>query len=76
MVLPYKSSGLHIECSSLAYGTRDSERFQTMLGGAEDRWSSPTISADWDLTGLREGAYEFRARRVRRLGSRGPGSGA
>ena len=64
LVLPYSARGIHIECSSLDYGMRDSERFQAMLGGAEDQWSAPTESAEWDLTGLREGVYEFRTRLV------------
>ncbi|HTU01314.1 MAG TPA: ATP-binding protein [Candidatus Sulfotelmatobacter sp.] len=33
-----------------------------MLGGAEDEWSSPTDSADRDVSGLREGSYEFKVR--------------
>ena len=64
IVLPYSKRGLHIQCSSLDYGMRQSERFQTMLLGADDQWSPPTMSSEWDLTGLREGRYEFRARLV------------
>jgi signal transduction histidine kinase/HPt (histidine-containing phosphotransfer) domain-containing protein/ActR/RegA family two-component response regulator len=62
--LPYLTRGLHIEYSSLDYGMRESERFQTMLGGAETEWSPPTDSADRDVSGLREGSYDFRVRLV------------
>jgi len=41
---------------------RESERFQTMLGGAENEWSPPTDSPDRDISGLREGSYEFKVR--------------
>jgi signal transduction histidine kinase/ActR/RegA family two-component response regulator len=61
-ILPYSARGVHIEYSSLDYGMRDSERFQTMLGGAENEWSPPTDSADRDVSGLREGIYEFKVR--------------
>jgi len=64
IVLPYSKRGVHIQCSSLDYGMRQSERFQTLLLGADDQWSPPTMSSEWDLTGLREGRYEFRARLV------------
>jgi signal transduction histidine kinase/DNA-binding response OmpR family regulator len=60
--LPYATAGLHVEYSSLDYGMRDSERFQTMLGGAETQWSSPTEAADRDLPGLREGKYDLGVR--------------
>lgn len=60
--LPYSTPGIHIEYSSLDYGMRELERFQTMLGGAENAWSPPTDSADRDITGLREGSYEFKVR--------------
>jgi signal transduction histidine kinase/CheY-like chemotaxis protein len=69
--LPYSTRGLHIEFSSLDYGMRESERFQTMLGGAEDQWSPPTNSADRDVAGLREGSYDFRVRLVTDSGEAG-----
>ena len=62
--LPYATAGLHVEYSSLDYGMRDSERFQTMLGGAETRWSSPTEAADRDLAGMREGKYDLGVRLI------------
>jgi len=71
IVLPYSKRGLHVQCSSLDYGMRQSERFQTMLVGADDQWSPPTMSSEWDLTGLREGRYEFRARLVTDSGAMG-----
>jgi|CZKI01.1.fsa_nt_gi signal transduction histidine kinase/CheY-like chemotaxis protein/HPt (histidine-containing phosphotransfer) domain-containing protein len=60
--LPYSASGVHIEYSSFDYGMRESERYQTMLGGAENAWSPPTDSAEKDVLGLREGSYEFKVR--------------
>jgi signal transduction histidine kinase/HPt (histidine-containing phosphotransfer) domain-containing protein/ActR/RegA family two-component response regulator len=69
--LPYSTRGLHIEYSSLDYGMRESERFQTMLGGAETDWSPPTDSADRDVSGLREGSYDFRVRLVTDSGEAG-----
>ncbi len=69
--LPYSTRGLHIEYSSLDYGMRESERFQTMLGGAETEWSPPTDSADRDVSGLREGSYDFRVRLVTDSGEAG-----
>jgi signal transduction histidine kinase/ActR/RegA family two-component response regulator/HPt (histidine-containing phosphotransfer) domain-containing protein len=61
-VLPYSTHGIHVEYSSLDYGKRESERFQTMLVGAEGEWSAPTNSADRDISGLREGSYDFMVR--------------
>ncbi|MGA2016285.1 MAG: ATP-binding protein [Opitutaceae bacterium] len=69
--LPYSTRGLHVEFSSLDYGMRESERFQTMLGGAEDAWSLPTDAADRDVSGLREGSYEFKVRIVADSGEAG-----
>ena len=69
--LPYSTRGLHIEYSSLDFGMRESERFQTMLGGAENEWSPPTDSAERDLSGLREGSYDFRVRLVTDSGEDG-----
>ena len=69
--LPYSTRGLHIEYSSLDYGMRESERYQTMLGGAENEWSPPTDSADRDVSGLREGSYDFRVRLVTDSGEAG-----
>ncbi len=60
--LPYSTPGIHVEYSSLDYGMRESERYQTMLGGAENEWSAPTDSADRDISGLREGSYDFKVR--------------
>jgi len=62
--LPYSTQGIHIECSSLDFGMRESERFQMMLGGAEAQWSSPGDSSERDISGLREGDYDFKARLV------------
>jgi signal transduction histidine kinase/ActR/RegA family two-component response regulator len=70
-VLPYSTGGIHVEYSSLDYGMRESERFQTMLGGAENQWSPPTDSAERDLSGLREGSYDFRVRLVTDSGETG-----
>jgi signal transduction histidine kinase/ActR/RegA family two-component response regulator len=70
--LPYSTHGIHLEFSSLDFGQRDAERFETMLGGAEDAWSAPSASPERDLSGLREGAYDFQARLVRDSGEAGP----
>jgi signal transduction histidine kinase/CheY-like chemotaxis protein len=69
--LPYATRGLRIEYSSLDFGRRESERFQTMLFGAENEWSPPTDSADRDLSGLHEGSYTFMARVVTDSGEAG-----
>ncbi len=51
---------------------RESERFQTMLGGAENRMvRAPTDSADRDISGLREGSYDFKVRLVTDSGEAG-----
>jgi signal transduction histidine kinase/CheY-like chemotaxis protein len=70
-VLPYSMQGLHVEYSSLDYGMRESERFQTMLGGVESEWSAPIDSADREISGLREGIYEFKVRLVSDSGAVG-----
>ena len=62
--LPYSTRGLHVEYSSLDYGMRESESFQTMLGGVENQWSPPTQSADREISGLRDGNYDFKVRLV------------
>jgi signal transduction histidine kinase/CheY-like chemotaxis protein len=72
--LPFSTRGLHIEYSSLDFGMRPSERFQTMLGGAENLWSAPTDSADRDISGLREGSYDFEVRVVTDSGEAGQAS--
>jgi signal transduction histidine kinase/ActR/RegA family two-component response regulator len=69
--LPYSTRNLHVEYSSLNYGMRESERFQTMLGGAENRWAPPTESSDRDISGLREGNYDFMVRMVTDSGEAG-----
>jgi signal transduction histidine kinase/CheY-like chemotaxis protein len=63
-VLPYSIQGIHIEFSSLDYGMRESERFQTMLGGVEKEWSPAIDFAAREISGLREGTYEFKVRLV------------
>jgi signal transduction histidine kinase/CheY-like chemotaxis protein/HPt (histidine-containing phosphotransfer) domain-containing protein len=70
--LPYSTPGLRIEYSSLDYGMRESERYETMLGGAESAWSTPTDSADRDISGLREGSYDFKVRLEADSGEPGP----
>ena len=70
-VLPYSTRGVHIEYASLDYGMRDSEGFQTLLGGAENEWSPATDSAERDISGLREGGYDFRVRLVTDSGEAG-----
>jgi signal transduction histidine kinase/CheY-like chemotaxis protein len=70
--LPYSARGLHIEFRSLDFGMRESERYQTMLGGAENGWSPPTDSAERDISGLREGSYDFRVRLKADSGLVGP----
>jgi signal transduction histidine kinase/ActR/RegA family two-component response regulator/HPt (histidine-containing phosphotransfer) domain-containing protein len=72
--LPFSTRGLHIEYSSLDFGMRPSERFQTMLAGAENLWSTPTDSADRDISGLREGSYDFYVRIVTDSGEAGKAS--
>jgi signal transduction histidine kinase/DNA-binding response OmpR family regulator len=62
--LPYTTHVVHIEYSSLDYGMRESEGFQTMLGGVESEWSPTTQAAERDFSGLREGSYDFRVRMV------------
>jgi signal transduction histidine kinase/CheY-like chemotaxis protein len=70
--LPYLTHGIHIEYGSLDYGMRESERFQTVLGGAENEWSPPTDSAERDISGLAEGSYEFKVRLRADSGEVGP----
>ncbi len=69
--LPYSTTRIHIEYSSFDYGMRESEGFQTMLGGVEREWSQPTQSAERDISGLREGSYDFRVRLVSDSGEAG-----
>ncbi|HEY1793039.1 MAG TPA: ATP-binding protein [Opitutaceae bacterium] len=70
-VLPSSTRGIHIEYSSPDYGMRESERFQTMLGGAETLWSAPTQAAERDIAGLRDGSYTFRVRMLSDSGAAG-----
>lgn len=63
-VLPYSIQGIHVEFSSLDYAMRESERFQTMLGGVERDWSPAIDFAARDISGLREGSYELKVRLV------------
>jgi signal transduction histidine kinase/CheY-like chemotaxis protein len=70
-VLPYSTRRLHIEFSSLDYGMRESEKFQTMLGGAETEWSQPTDAAEREFPVLRDGTYDFRVRLITDSGESG-----
>jgi signal transduction histidine kinase/CheY-like chemotaxis protein len=70
-VLPYSTRRLHIEFSSLDYGMRESEKFQTMLGGAETEWSQPTDAAEREFPVLRDGTYDFRVRLIMDSGEPG-----
>ena len=69
--LPYATAGVHVEYSSLEYGMRESERFETLLGGAETQWSPPSDTPERDISGLREGTYDFRVRLVTDSGEAG-----
>jgi signal transduction histidine kinase/ActR/RegA family two-component response regulator len=60
--IPYRSRGLHVEFSSVDFATRPSQRFQTLLDGAETQWSAPSNAPERDLSGLREGTYRLRVR--------------
>jgi signal transduction histidine kinase/DNA-binding response OmpR family regulator len=62
--LPYATAGVHTEYSSFEYGMRESEHFETLLGGAETQWSPPSDTPERDISGLREGTYDFRVRLV------------
>lgn len=62
--IPYSNRGVRIEFSSHDYAARETERYQTMLGGVEADWSPPTDSPERDISGLREGRYDFRVRLV------------
>ena len=70
-VLPYSARQLHIEFSSLDYGLRETEKYQTMLGGAETEWSPPTDSAEREFPVLRDGTYDFRVRMISDSGEAG-----
>jgi signal transduction histidine kinase/CheY-like chemotaxis protein len=69
--LPYSTPALHIEYSSLDYGMREAERFETNLGGAESGWSPPSEAAERDFSGLRDGDYDFKVRIVTDSGEQG-----
>ena len=70
-VLPYSARQIHVEFSSLDYGMRETERFQTMLGGAETEWSPPTDAAQAEFPVLRDGTYDFRVRMISDSGEAG-----
>jgi signal transduction histidine kinase/CheY-like chemotaxis protein len=70
-VLPYSSRGFHVEYASADYAMRESERYETLLGGAETQWSAPTNSPERDLSGLREGSYDLKVRLVTDSGEAG-----
>jgi signal transduction histidine kinase/CheY-like chemotaxis protein len=70
-VLPYSTKQLQVEFSSLDFAMRDSERFQTMLGGTETVWSAPAGVAERNFSGLRDGVYDFRVRLVSDSGEAG-----
>jgi signal transduction histidine kinase/CheY-like chemotaxis protein/HPt (histidine-containing phosphotransfer) domain-containing protein len=71
VVLPYSTRRLQVEFSSIDFAMRDSERFQTMLGGAETEWSPPSEAAERDFSGLRDGVYDFKVRMVSDSGETG-----
>jgi signal transduction histidine kinase/CheY-like chemotaxis protein/HPt (histidine-containing phosphotransfer) domain-containing protein len=66
--LPYSTRRLNFQFSSAEFGLRDTLRFQTMLDGVDDKWSSPTNSAELELPNLREGAYTFKVRMLAESG--------
>jgi signal transduction histidine kinase/CheY-like chemotaxis protein len=70
--IPYLGGGVHVEYGSLDYGLRETERYQTLLGGAETDWSQPTDSAERYISGLREGSYDFKVRLLSDSGEAGP----
>ena len=70
-VLPYSARQLHVEFRSLDYGLRETERYQTMLGGAETDWSPPTDAAEREFPVLRDGIYDFRVRMISDSGEAG-----
>lgn len=70
--LPYSVERIHAEFTSLEFGMRRAERYQTMLLGAESGWSTPSASPERDLSGLRDGSYDLLVRLKDDSGGVGP----
>ncbi|HEY1764872.1 MAG TPA: ATP-binding protein [Opitutaceae bacterium] len=70
--LPYASERIHAEFTSLEFGMKEAERYQTMLLGAESGWSTPADSPERDLSGLRDGTYDLLVRLKDDSGRVGP----
>ena len=72
--LAYSNRTVHAEFSSRDFGMREQEGFETMLVGAETAWTPAHGAAERDLSGLRDGRYDLRARLVAGSGAPGPES--
>jgi signal transduction histidine kinase/CheY-like chemotaxis protein/HPt (histidine-containing phosphotransfer) domain-containing protein len=70
--LPYGGNTAVFDLATAEYGRRAALRFQTKLAGLSHQWSEPTSDARVQLTGLRDGSYEFSARLVNDAGMTGP----
>lgn len=57
---------------AVEFGRPESVRFQTMLSGSGNDWSSPTANSHLALAGLQDGRYEFSVRVINDAGVPGP----
>ncbi|MEZ5413089.1 MAG: response regulator [Opitutaceae bacterium] len=60
--LPYSTRRIHLQFGSGEFALRDTLRYQTMLEGVDDTWSTPTNTSELELANLREGDYTFKVR--------------
>lgn len=60
--LPYSTRRIHLQFGSGEFALRDTLRYQTMLEGVDDAWSTPTNTPELELANLREGNYTFKVR--------------
>lgn len=60
--LPYSTRRIYLQFGSGEFALRDTLRYQTMLEGVDDSWSTPSNTAELELANLREGDYTFKVR--------------
>jgi signal transduction histidine kinase/CheY-like chemotaxis protein/HPt (histidine-containing phosphotransfer) domain-containing protein len=72
--LPSDKNSVNFDFSAIAFGQRETIRYETRFSGSSEGWSAPGSSNHLTLAGLQDGNYEFSVRVVNDEAMTGPAS--
>jgi signal transduction histidine kinase/CheY-like chemotaxis protein/HPt (histidine-containing phosphotransfer) domain-containing protein len=72
--LPSAKNSVNFDFSAIAFGQRETVRYETRFSGSNEGWSAPGTSGHLTLAGLQDGNYEFSVRVVNDEAMAGPAS--